>query len=485
MRPQAQTSLLSQSFISLGLIGSFLIAGIVIAIVLSTGNLNTGLQVLLIPFIVTAVVLIFANPYYGIIIYLHYSFIFVAITRYVSGPLGLFVDIILFLTVLSTLAKIEWKSLRQLNTGIFYLIISWFLYTVLQLLNPESTNPTAWFYAIRGISLYAATAVPLALLLYNKPKDLDHFIKLILGWSVFASLWGMKQITIGLDFGEQRWFDTIGNVTHFIDGRLRAFSLFSDAGQNGTTMAYASFIALVMALGPYERKRKIRYLVIGLICFVGFTISASRGPLFVVVTGFILYLFLIKRFKILSIGLVIGAFAFAFLKFTFIGNSNYQIFRLRTALDPNDASLLVRLGNQKTLRQYLESRPFGNGIGSSYYWANKYYPGSFLSKIPVDSWFVNIWVENGVIGLALHFLAITYVIIMGFHNTYKTRNPDLKQKLMAIYGGFVGVVVASFGNPVFGQAPLGALMYLSMVFLSIAPLMDSNKNTLAVNELLV
>jgi hypothetical protein len=73
---------------------------------------------------------------------------------------------------------------------------------------------------------------------------------------------------------------------------------------------------------------------------------------------------------------------------------------------------------------------------------------------------------------------------MGFHNTYKTKNPDLKQKLMAIYGGFVGVVVASFGNPVFGQAPLGALMYLSMVFLSIAPLMDKEKNSVSVNELL-
>jgi len=37
---------------------------------------------------------------------------------------------------------------------------------------------------------------------------------------------------------------------------------------------------------------------------------------------------------------------------------------------------------------------------------------------------------------------------------------------------------------VFGQAPLGALMYLSMVFLSIAPLMDKEKNAVSANELL-
>ncbi len=474
MRPQAQTSALGSSIVGIGLIGSFLIAGLVIAIIISTGSVNTGIQVLLLPFIATSIILIFANPYFGILVYLHYSYIFIALQRYVTGlPLGLMVDFILFITALSALAKIEWKSLKQLNTGIFYTTMAWFLYTVLEILNPQSTNPVAWFYAVRGISLYAAAAVPLALMLYNTKKDLDHFIKLVLGWSIFASLWGLKQIYIGLDYGEQYWFDNTGKITHFIDGRLRAFSLFSDAGQNGTTLAYASLIAIILGLGPYSKQKKIRYFLIAALCFVGFAISASRGPLFLVIIGLILYLFLIKRFRALSIGVFVGALAFAFLKFTYIGNTNYQIFRLRTALDPNDASLLVRLGNQKTIRQYLETRPFGSGVGTSDYWATRFYPSSYLANIPLDSWFVRIWVENGVIGLAFHMLAIAYVMVMGFYNTYNAKNPDLKQKLMAIYGGFVGVVVASFGNPVFGQAPLGALMYLSMVFLSIAPIIDN------------
>jgi hypothetical protein len=52
------------------------------------------------------------------------------------------------------------------------------------------------------------------------------------------------------------------------------------------------------------------------------------------------------------------------------------------------------------------------------------------------------------------------------------KNRDAKQKMMALYGGFLGIITASFGNPVFGQAPLGALMYMSMTMLTATYLYD-------------
>jgi hypothetical protein len=36
---------------------------------------------------------------------------------------------------------------------------------------------------------------------------------------------------------------------------------------------------------------------------------------------------------------------------------------MRSAFDPNDPSLQVRLDNQKILKGYLATRPFGAGIG--------------------------------------------------------------------------------------------------------------------------
>lgn len=50
-------------------------------------------------------------------------------------------------------------------------------------------------------------------------------------------------------------------------------------------------------------------------------------------------------------------------KFTTIGNNNYQINRMRTAFDSDDASLNVRLQNQILFANYLKSRPIGGGVG--------------------------------------------------------------------------------------------------------------------------
>jgi hypothetical protein len=99
-----------------------------------------------------------------------------------------------------------------------------------------------------------------------------------------------------------------------------------------------------------------------------------------------------------------------------------------------------------------------------------------LVDLPTDSWFVKVWVENGVVGLSVYALGLAFVMVMGVVKIRRIKNPDSKQKLIALYGGFLGVVTASFGNPVFGQAPLGALMYFSMTMLSTAESYDVPEN---------
>jgi hypothetical protein len=52
---------------------------------------------------------------------------------------------------------------------------------------------------------------------------------------------------------------------------------------------------------------------------------------------------------------------------------------MRTAFDPNDASLQVRLDNQKILKGYLAVRPLGGGIGHAGDKAQRFLPNAFLS----------------------------------------------------------------------------------------------------------
>jgi hypothetical protein len=471
MRPQQNT--LNPAFAQYSILGMLLLAGVFIAAIVSSGQIALGIIALLAPITVVGVVLIFYNPYIGFFLYLNYSYFFIGMNRYVPDiPLGLTIDIILLLTTLSVFTKVKWTDMARMHNGIFYVIFIWFLYTIIQVANPEVTNRESMFYAIRGISVYSIQVVAITLIWLGNKKHFNNFINLILVWSIFSTLWGLRQIWFGPDFAEYIWLERGGKITHILDGRLRAFSFYSDAGQYGTTMAFSSLLALILSLGPYKTKMRLLYAAVAIFSFIGFAISGSRGPLFVILFGFVFYLILIRKFKVLLIGSVVFIFVFSFLKFTSIGQGNYQIFRLRTALDPKDASLVVRMQNQRLIRQYLESRPFGAGIGSTDTWAKKYYPDSFLAKVPTDSWFISIWAQNGIIGLFLHVFSLFYVLVFGFYNVNKVKSLDLRIKLIGLYGGFFGVIIASLGNPIFGQSPIGGIMYVSMAYLCAAGVLD-------------
>jgi hypothetical protein len=441
--------------------------------VLAAGDIGIGSLVAFLPVLVGLIALIISNPYYGLLFYIHYSFFFIGVNRYVVGiPLGLTVDAVLFLTTLSMIFRIHKDNVKKLNNGLLITTALWFIYTIGEAFNPEADNIIAWVYAARGVSFYAIQTVPLTLLLFDKKEHLDRFIRILIVWGVFGAVWGWKQVNIGLDPFEQGWLEAGGKITHVLAGQLRAFSFFSDAGQFGVVMAYVAYISLILSFGPYKTSHKLLYGLAFFVCIIGMGTSGSRGPVFVIFFGVITYLLLIRNFRILIPGIFMILIIFSFLKFTFIGNSNYQVYRVRTALDPKEASLLVRLSNQEKLRDYLKERPFGSGIGTTDSWAARYYPNSYLVNLPTDSWFVKIWVENGVIGLSVYALSLALVIVMGVVQLRKVKNPDTRQKLIALYGGFLGIVTASFGNPVFGQAPLGALMYISMTMLTVAEIYD-------------
>lgn len=450
------------------------LTGVIMAVTVVVGDVGLGTAVAFVPVLFGIIALIINNPFFGLLFNFHYSFFFIGLNRYITNiPMGLVVDGILFITVLSAVFRLTKDDTQKLNTGVFYTTLVWFIYTALEIFNPNAPKIQSWFYATRGVTLYAVQIVPLTLLLFNKKENLDYFIRAIIWWGVVSSLWGLKQINLFVDPFEQRWLDQGGAVTHVLFGQLRAFSFYSDAGQFGVTMAYIAVIALIMALGNYPRKKRIWYAIAFVICLIGMGTSGSRGPTFVIFFGGVIYLTLIRNAKILTMGAFVGILIFGFLKFTYIGNTNYQIYRIRTSLDPKDASLLVRLDNQKQLRDYLKDKPFGTGMGTTDVWAKRFYPNSILVNLPTDSWFVKIWTETGVFGVIVFAFSLSYVIVYGSYRIRMLKDNDARQKLIALYAGFAGIVTSSFGNPVFGQAPLGTLMYMSMAMICVAYVYDS------------
>lgn len=439
-------------------------------------GLSAAMILIAIPFLLAFLSFIFINPRFGLLAVVHYSFIVNGLNRFLpSGiPFGLGADALLLITLIATVFKASREQGSRAGSWVFYLALVWLLYTVMEIFNPEANNKEAWFYAVRGYSLYEIMMIPLVLIWMGERKDLELFLKVIVIWAVIAAFYGFKQNLLGITPGEQKWLDEGGSITHFIHGRLRIFSFYSDAGQFGANMAHIALMCLIFATssGTVQSRKKWYWIAFGII-FWGYALSGSRGPLFVIIAGCALYLFLLGNFRILVLGGIIGGLVFGVLKYTHIGDGNYQIHRMRTALDPNDASLMVRVENQKKLKVYLASRPIGAGIGTGGSWGQRFYKGRWLSDVALDSWYVKIWVETGIIGLIIHLVHLLAVLFVGVFNTYRIRDQQLRTQMIAICAGYFGIIVASYGNQLFGQFPTGTIMYFSMVYMFICRKWDS------------
>jgi len=206
----------------------------------------------------------------------------------------------------------------------------------------------------------------------------------------------------------------------------------------------------------------------------GMILSGTRGAMIVPMIGGIVYLILSKNIRILVTGGIMLAFIYVFFAYTYIGDSNYQIARMRTAFRPEeDASYIVRLENRAILKTYLVDKPFGGGIGSAGNWGQRFSPQGFLANVATDSWYVQIWAEQGIVGLLLHLFILSYIILKGFYLVMvRVKNVELAGVLGALIAGYAGVMGASYGNGILGQMPTGALIYISWAFIFMAQQLD-------------
>ncbi|MGB0165213.1 MAG: O-antigen ligase family protein [Luteibaculum sp.] len=447
-----------------------LILATLVAYLVSAKGLVTGMALAVIPVGIIYAWVVFYRPMVGVYSTLIIAFFAIGITRYVEGTFGLLIDGIIVFTLITTLLnRSVSKSYTFLDNVAFYTTLIWFIATFLELFNPIAPTMTAWFYAVRGTSLYAILFMPVCLWLLQDEKNIKGIIGCWLILATIGALWGIKQKFIGLDWAETRWIQGPDGKTHMLRGKLRVFSFFSDSGQYSAVMCHASLVAFILFTGPFSRQKKAIFLIISLLTFYGLVISGTRGAFAVAAGGGLLYLLIIRNFKLFALGLSGMILFFCFLKYTSIGSGSYDIQRMRTALDPNNPSLQVRLENQRLLKVYLADKPFGKGIGSGGSWAKRFDPESYLAGIPLDSWFVKIWVETGIVGLILHITLMLVVTFYGARRVYRMERNQYRTVLNALVSGYFGLVIASYGNQLYGQAPTSIIVIITIALLSTKP----------------
>lgn len=427
----------------------------------------------------TFVIASFNNPRIAFIFYFAYCFVLGFVVKtFLDIPVGLAMDAILLLTwgsILVNMNKFNWKSLKNEHV---MLSLVWFGISVLQVLNPYGGSFTGWFNELRFTALSWLLIAPVVFLLFNQLADLNRFIGFILFFSCLATLYGVKQLYIGLTAGERQWLDAGNHVTHILGGKLRAFSIYSDAGQFGASQAIMAVIALVLAMGPFSIIKRLIFGLIAVLMLYGMAISGTRGALFALASGLAYALFLSKNFKLLIVGSAFAIAGFSTLKYTKIGDEIFQVRRLRSALDPKDASFNVRMENQKKLKFLLRDEPFGAGLGMSGMNGTTYNADKPIANIQPDSYWVKVWVMYGIVGLLIWFGINAYIIGKCSGIVWNLKDPKLKTKMIALTSGTVGCFICSYGNEVMNGLPSSVIMFMSWSFVFISPWLDEKAKKL-------
>lgn len=450
------------------LVYALLITGIVlIGYTIGQVGALTGAVLACIPLVLFYILVVLEKPYWGVISIFTANYFIMGLVRYVPIQGGVAMDCLFALTSVALIIKscvqpIAWK---QLLNGLMLVSGIWLAYCILQLFNPHATSLVAWSTGFRSMALYSFLLIGLTFLLFNRYKDLKTMLYL---WSVFTLLAVLKafiQKSYGFDGKELEWLQNVGGTTHLLYYGARFFSFFTDASNFGTGMGCSMVVFTIAAFHLKGRGLRIYFIAVALVAAYGLAISGTRGALATPFAGFLLYLLLSGKMRVLIGGGCLLLTALFVLNFTHLGDSNIYIRRMRSAFNMQDASLLTRLNNQEKLKEFMANKPFGTGIGLGGGKAKKFTPDASIAQIPTDSWYVVIWVETGVVGLIVYLAGLVYVIARGIWIIFKIKNRELRGILSALLCGIFGVMISAYGNEVFGQFPNGLIIYMSEAFI--------------------
>lgn len=412
------------------------------------------------------------------------NYIIMGLGRYVSIPLPisvlmdtLFISTLLVLCLNLIRGKL---SFRQEVIPFLLLYGVWLVYGIIQVFNNTTGmgfdfHLTPWFKEVRPMIFHALYVILIFSLLFSKNKHIKYFLYVWGFFIILATIKGYIQRNRGFDTAEMIWLMSGGARTHFIHSGIRYFSFFTDAANYGSNMAFSLVTYAICFVYEKNRIDKICWAVIAIAAGYGLMISGTRTALLVAISGFVLYTLISKNIRLFLTSCVMLVAIVGVLKFTTIGNGNQFIRRMRTAFDPEDASLQVRLDNQKAIKSYMKEAPWGIGIGigmgaDQLPQNNKYW---LVSITPSDSTLVYVWMRTGAIGLSVYLLILCLaVVIESFIVLFRIRDKQLRGMLTAFTCASACMIVAAYGNNIYSQYPNTLLVFGLQTLVFMGPYFD-------------
>ncbi|MCX6160785.1 MAG: O-antigen ligase family protein [Ignavibacteriae bacterium] len=454
---------------------ALLLCSAVTSYIVAKMGFNTGVALIV---MITGIPVFFAiifNLRFGVAIIIIFSFFLMFLMRITEDiPLGTVIDLIIALMMFGLLIKqINERDWSFAKNPISKVMFVWLLYNILQVANPTAESRLAWVYVIRSV---IGVMILYFIMMYSI-KDVRFITFLIKLWIVLAfigALWGYYQEYIGFLSFEDNWIraDDLRHRLLFIAGRFRKFSIFSDPVVFGYLMAYTSLMLIILvAEGPFSKAKKIIMSLLAVFMLNAMLFSGTRSAYVIIFGGVIFYSVLKLNKKIL---LTSGALLLVGAGLIFMPTSNPNLKRFQSAFKPSDdPSYLVRQQRQALIRPYIQSHPFGGGLGSVGIWGRKFNPGSFLAKFAPDSTYVRLAVETGWLGLLLYLMLLFTVFYSGVKDYFRMKDPLLKAYSSAMLVALYVIAIGSYPQQA-TQMPNGIFVYIAIAIINRSRYFDNN-----------
>jgi putative inorganic carbon (hco3(-)) transporter len=386
--------------------------------------------------------------------------------KYTGAPLGTLLDLLILVSAVGILLRqIKERDWGFAKHRMSTIIAIWLYYNILQVLNPWAESQMAWLYTVRSVAVQQFVFFIGAYAFRNNRAAIMGLVKFIIGIGFFGALYGLKQQYIGFSAQEMGWImsDPKRFELYYQWGQMRIPSFCYDPTTFGILMACFAVFCTTLFVGIPDKNKRI-LLGIMIVCALWvMAFTGTRTAFALLPVGAIFYCGLIFNKRVLLIG---GFFFLLGAAFVLKSSSSAIVYRIQSAFKPTeDASMNLRLENQKKIQPYIQSHPIGGGLGSCGAWGKRFNPDSELSNFPHDSSFVRMAVELGWIGLILYTLLHYIILRTGLYYFIRCEDPVIK----AIYAGITTwcfmLAVACYAQEAILQQPMNVIYNIFLAIL--------------------
>ena len=396
----------------------------------------------------------------GVALMLAIGFSIEFIRKYTDLPVGVALDGLLLVFALSLIAQLAQKrDFTFMQHPVSYMVMVWMYYCAFQFFNPWTVSRMAWIYTVRSLAgllfLYFV-----ALYAFDTLPKIKRIIKVILGLGFIAAAYGLNQEFNGFTQAELNWLYEDPERLQLIYqwSRMRVFSLFAEPTTCGIVMGYLAAMCVALFFGPWKKRNKLLLAIGGLAMLATMGYAGSRTPIAMFPAGLLFFVMLNPKKHIVFMSLIVFSFGTLVMMKP---SGNPVLHRIQSAFRPGqDASVQVRLDNQKIIQPFIRSMPIGSGLGTTGDWGKRFAPGFWLSEFAHDSGLVRIAVESGWIGLLIYVSFLMTIMYTSIRQYFRIKHEEIKNLSLAITIVMFCLVIASYPQEAIPMLPTSVIFYV-------------------------